>query len=70
MLDEDPADLAARLDVPEPLSPRNRSRVEQWDRGAGADVRQSYRTFTCLRVSARVQRVSKLDERRKSSGEK
>jgi hypothetical protein len=27
MLDEDPADLAARLDVPEPLSPKSRSRV-------------------------------------------
>jgi hypothetical protein len=32
--------------VPEPQSPRSRSRVAQWDRGAGANVRQSYRTLT------------------------
>ena len=35
--------------VPEPLSPRSRSRVEQWDIGAGAEVRQTYRTFTTSR---------------------
>ena len=32
--------------VPEPLSPRSRSRAEGCDRGAGASVRQTYRTLT------------------------
>ncbi len=32
--------------VAEPLSPRSRSRAEQWDIGAEADVRQTYRTLT------------------------
>jgi hypothetical protein len=40
--------------VPEPLSPRSRSRVGLWDRGAGASVRQSYRTLTIFPRPARV----------------
>ncbi len=32
--------------APEPLSLRSRSRVGQWDRGAEAELRQTYRTST------------------------
>lgn len=35
--------------VPEPVSPRSRSRVGEWDTGAGADVGHRCRTFTLWR---------------------
>jgi hypothetical protein len=37
---------AGGTEVPEPVSPGSRSRAEQCDRGAGARVRQTYRTLT------------------------